>query len=96
MQEFADDDDGYARWIRDNPNGFVLNVRRNPGPNYTVLHRAACQTIARSRDDGAYTGRGYHKVVGGTVEELRRYTCSLGRADGSFSGACGHCGPLDY
>lgn len=95
MHEFADDDDGYARWIKDNPTGFVLNVRRNPGPSYTVLHRAACQTVARPRDEGAYTGRGYRKVVGGTVAELRRYTLSLGRADGSFSGACGHCDPLD-
>jgi len=94
MHEFANDDQGYRRWISDNPNGFVLNVRCNPGPNYAVLHRAACQTIARSRDDGAYTGRGYHKVVGDTVNELRRYTRSLGRADGSFSGACGHCDPF--
>jgi hypothetical protein len=94
VHEFADDDRGYVCWVRDNPSGFVLNVRRNPGPNYTVLHRATCQTIARPRDDGSYTGRGYLKVVAGSVDELRRFTRSLGRADGSFSGACGHCDPL--
>jgi len=94
MHEFANDDQGYGRWISVNPNGFVLNVRSNPGPNYTVLHRADCRTIARTRDEGAYTGRGYHKVVGDTVDELRRYTRNLGRADGSFSGVCGHCNPL--
>jgi len=95
MHEIADDDDGYVSWIRNNPAGFVLNVRRNPGPNYTVLHRATCQTIARPRDEGSYTGRGYRKVVARSVNDLRRYTRSLGRADGAFSGTCGHCRPLD-
>ena len=95
MHEFLDDDEGYACWIKNNPDGFVLNVRRNPGSSYTVLHRAVCQFIARPRDDGAYTGRGYRKVVAGKVDELRRYTRSLGRVDGSFSSACGHCDPLE-
>lgn len=94
MHEFENDDQGYGRWISENPCGFVLNVRCNPGPNYTVLHRATCRTIGRARDDGAYTGRGYHKVVGLSVEELSRYTLKLGRADGSFSGTCIHCNPL--
>ena len=53
MREFIDDDHGYGVWLKDYPRGFVLNVRRNPGPNYAVLHRAECQTIATSRDDGA-------------------------------------------
>ena len=94
MPEFLDDDDRYLRWVSDNPTGFVLNVRRNPGANYTVLHRATCGSVTRPRDEGAYTARGYRKVTADTVEELRRYTRSLGRADGSFSGACGHCDPL--
>ena len=94
MLDFSDDDDGYLGWLRDNSTGFVLNVRQNPGAKYTVLHRATCQTIARARDNGAYTARGYRKVVATTVDELRSYTRSLGRADGSFSAACGHCDPL--
>ena len=94
MHEFMDDDHGYGCWLRDHPSGFVLNVRRNPGVSYTVLHRATCQTISQPKVDGAYTGRGYRKVAAETVDELRRYTRSLGSADGSFSGACGHCAPL--
>jgi hypothetical protein len=94
MFDFSDDDDGYLGWLRDSPTGFVLNVRRNPDSNYTVLHRATCATIARPRDDGAYTARGYRKVVASDVDELRSYTRSLGRPDGSFSVACGHCSPL--
>lgn len=94
MHEFMDDDDGYAVWLKDHPSGFVLNVRRNPGAGYTVLHRAFCQTIAKPRDDGAYTGRGYRKVVANAVDELRSYTRSLGRTDGSFSAVCSKCDPL--
>lgn len=94
MREFRDDDDGYAVWLQDHPSGFVLNVRRNPGPNYTVLHRADCQTIAKPRDDGAYTARGYRKVVARGVDELRSYTRSIGQVDGSFSDVCSKCDPL--
>ena len=94
MHEFSDDDKGYTRWVADNPDGFVLNVRRNPSASYTVLHRSVCHSITRPRDDGTYTGRGYRKIVADTVDELRRYTRLLGRADGSFSSACAHCAPL--
>lgn len=45
MHVFYDDDDGHVGWIRNNTTGLVLNVRRNPGANYTVLHHAASQTI---------------------------------------------------
>lgn len=54
MPDFSDDDDRYLRWVSDNPTGFVLNVRRNPGANYTVLHRATCGSVTRPRDEGAY------------------------------------------
>lgn len=93
MREFIDDDDSYAAWLKENPSGFVLNVRRNPGPNYTVLHRADCQTISKPRDDGAYTARGYGKVVAQDVADLRDYTRALGRSDGSFSAVCSKCSP---
>ena len=95
MHEFMDNDDDYSDWLKDHPSGFVLNVRRNPGASYTVLHRALCQTIAKQRDHGAYTGRGYRKVVAKTVVELRSYTRSLGRTDGSFSAVCSKCDPQD-
>jgi hypothetical protein len=94
MHEFTDDDHGYAVWIEENPTGLILNTRRNPGASYTVLHRACCQTISKPRDDGAYTGRGYRKVVATTIDELRSYTRSLGRTDGSFSAVCSKCEPL--
>ncbi len=93
MQHFANDDTSYLNWIAENPDGFVLNVERSPRPAYLVLHRATCSTIAKPRDDGAYTDRGYQKVVASDLDDLRGYARRAGRADGSFSLVCGHCQP---
>lgn len=93
MPHFSDDDAGYLNWIAENPDGFVLNIERSPRPEYLVLHRATCSSIARPRDDGAYTERGYQKVAAIDLNELRSFARRVGRADGSFSKACGHCQP---
>lgn len=93
MIRFSDDDTGYMAWVAANPNGFVVNVRAVAGPNYMVLHRASCRFISAPRDDRAYTGRGYQKVVSESIDELRSYARSVGRWDGSFSQVCGHCAP---
>jgi hypothetical protein len=94
MQEFTEDDAGYLGWLREHPDGFVVNVERNARPAYVILHRASCRTISADRDDGAYTERGYRKVVTDNLDELRAFARSIGRTDGSFSKACGRCNPL--
>ena len=94
MKAFADDDTGYMGWLATNAEGFVVNIRASAGPSYVVLHRANCRHIASARDDGAYTGRGYRKVVSTSLDRLRAYARSIGRWDGSFSQACRHCAPL--
>lgn len=93
MQHFANDDAGYLKWIAENPTGYVLNVEQSPRPAYLVLHRVTCSTVAKPRDNGAYTDRGYQKVVACDLNELRGYARRVGRADGSFSKACGRCQP---
>ncbi|MEZ5681486.1 MAG: hypothetical protein R3E14_09345 [Erythrobacter sp.] len=93
MEKFTDDDAGYLRWINDHPDGFVVNIERGERPGYAALHRATCTSISRDREDGAYTERGYKKVVSESLEELRSYARSIGRADGSSSKQCGHCQP---
>lgn len=94
MREFSDDDEGYLGWLADHADGFVVNVERVPRPSYAILHRATCITISSMREDGAYTGRGYRKVVASDIDELRAFARSIGRFDGSFSKSCGHCVPL--
>ena len=94
MEKFTDDDKGYLRWIINNPAGFVVNVERSEQPGYAVLHRSSCPSISCHREQGAYTARGYKKVVSNDLSELRVYAKSIGRADGSFSKQCGHCKPV--
>jgi hypothetical protein len=93
MEKFIDKDEGYLRWISDNPHGFVVNVERGERPGYAVLHRSSCASISRERGDGAYTARGYIKVVSDDLSKLRVYVKSIGRADGSFSKQCDQCQP---
>lgn len=94
MQKFTDDDAGYLRWIASHPDGFVLNIERGERPDYAVLHRAICSSISRPREDGAYTERGYKKVVSEDLAEMRAYAKSMGRTDGGFSKLCGSCQPV--
>lgn len=93
MEKFTDDDGRYLRWITDNPDGFVVNIERGERPGYAILHRSSCSLISRNREAGAYTLRGYKKVVSNDLNELRGYAKSIGRADGSFSKQCRHCQP---
>ena len=93
MQQFSDDDYVYLGWLAANPDGFVVNVLRVAGPNYAVLHRATCRTIATGREVAAYTERGYRKAVATDLHDLRTFARSIGRIDGSFPSVCGHCNP---
>ena len=93
MKHFENDDAGYLKWLNQNPEGFVVNVERSPRPEYLILHRATCSTIAKAREEGAYTDRGYRKVVANDLDELRGFARRIGRGDGSFSQTCGHCQP---
>jgi hypothetical protein len=91
MIEFRDADEGYYAWLTTHPDGFVLNVRRQPDAKYVVLHRAFCPSIARRRAAGAYTGHGFRKICADTSEQLKSAAQREGRGDGSFSKRCGLC-----
>ena len=89
--EFFDDDASYLQWVREYPQGFVLNLRRTTDSNYVVLHLATCRSIAIDRPNGAYTARAYRKVVSTNLNELRKAAKREGRSDGSFSRHCALC-----
>ena len=94
MIEFIDDDEGYLVWIASNPDGLVLNVRRNSDSNYVVLHRAICRSISTDkREPGAYTARSFRKICATDISELRAAAKREGRGDGSFSKRCSLCQP---
>ena len=90
---FDSDDAGYLDWLARNRDGYVVNVRRKLTPDYVVLHRATCRSIAVSRETGAYTERGYRKLCGPTMADVIEAPTWCGRRRGSFTGRCSQCKP---
>jgi len=94
---FQDNDAGYLLWTKANPNGFVVNTRRRSDPEYLVLHRASCPTVLVHRgmdqNPGGFTERGYQKICGKTVQELRAHlSLETGRSS-PFTKRCTRCNP---
>lgn len=91
---FDGSDRAYHEWLRENPEGYVINARRRLSPSYRVLHRATCRTIRdgdKKLPDGAFTERNYIKVCSTDLEELREWLRRTGRPDGLPSKECSLC-----
>jgi hypothetical protein len=97
---FDGDDDAYQAWLEDHPGGYVINTRRRPGfdPSLMVLHRASCRLIRDYNEmaqEGGFTERKYVKICSVSISALREWVRQHGRPDGSFSKECSHCNPCD-
>ena len=88
MQHFVDMEREYLRWVRSNPNGYVVNTYRTPSQSYLTLHRASCWTITGTHHRN-YTTGAYSKVCSERRAELERWAGSLGGA----LHPCGLCKP---
>jgi len=66
-------DEPYLSWLSDNPQGWILNVARNPKPSYLKLHRPWCDWISEPREPGAYTERQYIKICATRREALEEW-----------------------
>jgi hypothetical protein len=76
----VDDDDGFRRWVRENPDGWVVNANRGDLPSEVKLHRAWCETITRAR---VALTKDYVKYCGPTRMGLVLWsTARLGRPPG--------------
>jgi hypothetical protein len=91
---FIDDDAAYHRWCQANPDGYVVNVRRNPTPDLFCLHRTSrrCIRVAPSTRHNPFTGRDYIKVCSDCIQALLQW----GQAHGipgfaSTQGGNGEC-----
>ena len=85
----------YRDWIDLYPEGYVINVRRDLSPEYMVLHRADCRSLANAaHDPAAFVERQYRKVCSTELSELRAWAVEKGRSDGTFSAHCQLCHPL--
>ncbi len=68
-------DQAYFDWMRENPNGFVLNTGRGENHSFFMIHRSGCSHISpfSQYDDQAYTGKGWIKIVSDDVSEIIDY-----------------------
>ena len=92
---FEDDDSRYLRWLANNPDGHVVNMRKERDDDYLVLHRANCFSITRHRNmdenPGGFTERDYRKLCGGSITDLRDYLQKITGKRESFSKRCSFC-----
>lgn len=76
MLQFRNDDAGYRQWLKDHPNGFVVNSERIPNPSYLILHRATCYYISNDTTRN-YTTTSYIKTCSEDLAELRWWAGTL-------------------
>ena len=78
--EFKGNDLAYLAWLEENPDGFVLNSRARPDPDYLILHRARCFLVSRyprmEMKPGGFTERDYMKVCARTYQEISDWIAS--------------------
>lgn len=83
------DDDAYLRWLETNPDGFVLNTRNPPSPDYVMLHRAKCLDISTPKRSN-WTTTGYLKVCSNDIAELEGW---IAQTTGGQMTPCKRCKP---
>ena len=85
---FVDADEAYLAWTRWHPEGYVLNIGRNPVPSVAiVLHLSACELI--SARGVRYTTGEYIKICSLDRQELIEWS-EREDAVGELSTDC-HC-----
>jgi hypothetical protein len=90
IEQFVNDDEGYLRWLQDNPRGLVVNSHRVPVSSYLMLHRASCQSI-NTPDRTNWTTTGYIKTCSTDVTALVEWAR---RVAGGDLKPCGMCKPV--
>ena len=93
---FNENADAFEKWLKKNPDGYVVNTTRIPSTMYMVLHRAKCKTPEQRSlaPIAGMPGDGYTKVCSTNLDALRDWVRDHGRADGTFSTVCQVCQPL--
>jgi hypothetical protein len=93
---FSGDASAYEKWLKKNPDGYVVNTTRIPSSMYMVLHRARCKTPEQRSLTAivGMAGDGYTKICSTNLDALRDWVRDHGRDDGTFSTTCQVCQPL--
>ncbi|MBT9099343.1 hypothetical protein KFZ76_16735 [Methylovulum psychrotolerans] len=81
------DDLEFLAWLKQHPNGYVLNTNLKPSPKYMILHSALCRCWSEEYDsENSFTGQNYSKVVAKNIPELQEWIRQNGKPNGSFTG----------
>lgn len=85
--EFRDDDE-YREWLRRNPDGFVINIRRSGNPTDARLHHADCSALLAQINRDVRLADQYIKICGKTIDELHEWTYHHVRQEIRPCGTC--------
>lgn len=94
VTKFDQDEDGYQRWLKANPDGYVITTVRNVAPTFFSLHRASCRKISqytKNMASNAFTGNQYIKICSHTTNSLREWIKEHGGE--GFTKLCSVCRP---
>ena len=89
-ERFANDESGYAAWLRQHPLGFVVNCDPKPRASYIVAHRASCSTISGRPARGSTFTTPYMKVCSDSMSVLSEWAL---RVTSGQLRRCGRCKP---
>ena len=92
-QVFDSGDNPFLKWMKTNPNGYVLNTTGGGGSHYLMLHRSGCHHISgytTMQSEGAFTKNGYIKVCSNKLSDIEAWITANREAGASFK-PCGTC-----
>ncbi|MGB3285725.1 hypothetical protein [Mycolicibacter algericus] len=89
-RQFRDDEPGYRAWLKDHPNGYVINILRNHNPTDARLHRADCRTLTDQLSRGVALVGPYVKVCSDHLDALDEWAADQVRV---LIQRCGSCRP---
>ena len=89
VHQFRDDDAGYLQWLRDHPDGFVLNIQHSHHASDAKVHRADCHTISGENPaGGAWTGPSYIKVCADRLTAVEQWAAAVTEVSIPTCGTC--------
>jgi len=95
IRQFASDDKPFLNWVKQNPNGFVINTASGDKTSYLVFHKSECRHITKytnAQQDGAFTERNYIKVCSNNPSDLLTWAES-NRTEATNHKVCKKCSP---
>lgn len=89
--KFGEGDAPYLEWLKNHQDGFVLQTKAHPDPDYMNLHSAKCKSISKvtsSKKASPFTAAGYIKICSDDPTELFKYAISQGRSIAPHHSRC--------